>query len=262
MTNQPVDDLGPLSLFVDATGDEPSSEQVSQAQSKLMTRLANQQQPAVSTPWWPRLSLAGASAAAVMVFVFASLWPSEQQLAFAAAVDKLNQIVSFRSVTTTTQGDQVLTQVTSDYQESGQARIEIGQSLSMILDLPSATLLSLNHEAQQYRLSSIGEPGSFDLNSQSAFAFLEELKQVETKADKVLPRQLINNIWSTGFVVTVSNTTMTLWADESTGMPVSLEVTSNLSPSQTMETHVEYEFDVSFPSDHFSLQPPHGYQSD
>ncbi len=262
MTNHNVDDLGPLKAFVDAAGADPSPDQVSKAQNKLMSRLMDQSQKAEKLSWWPRMSLVSATAAAAAVFVFISLWPTEQQLALASVVDKLSQITSYRSVTTTTQGEQVLNRVTSDYREPGQVRIELSHDLSMILDLPNAALLSLDHQQKRYRISELGQPGTFDLNSQASFQFLDQLKQIETDADTILPRQQVDGIWSVGFVVTINGTTMTLWADEATGMPVSLEVTSPLGESQTLETHIQYAFDVSFPDDHFSLEAPEGYQPD
>ncbi|MEM7282249.1 MAG: hypothetical protein AAF438_11545 [Pseudomonadota bacterium] len=261
MTNEHTEELGVLSDFVDAVVDQPRQSQIEQAQHKLMARLATASKRQTLT-WWPKMSLASAAAAAVAMFAMIGFWPGEQQLALASVVEKLNHITSFRAVTTTQQGEQTLTQVTSDFRAPGQVRIELADSLSMILDLPSATLLAINHNAKQYRLSDIGEPGGFQLETQESFRFLEQLKQIETGADTVLARQLVNGKWSVGFVVNIQGNAMTLWAEELTGLPVALEVISNLGEQQTLQVKAQYEFEVSFPDDHFSLEPPLGYTSD
>lgn len=253
------DELGSLQPYVDAIRKLPSDQQTETAQRRLLEQLASKPASKRFSPWrWFPATVTAAAVAIVIGFIL----PNSGQLAFADVIDNLNQVRSFHAVTRVLMGEQTVTTVTSDFAEPGLVRIELPGNTTTIMDTNAMTMVTLMHHAKAYMSMTVGQPNMTlpATPENQALEWLSELKQVQGDADVVYPRKLMNERWVLGFGVTRDNIQMTVWADEIDGLPVSLEVLVNQDGQTLVTTQADYEFNVNFDADHFSLDVPEGYR--
>jgi len=249
----------PLETYIDAvTDDAPEATTTDAAQRRLMHRLddASRSESAKSAPWRLNWGWATAAALAVLVVPLLIIVPgSNGGLVFA---DVQSFFTDFRTMharmTTTMNGNQIMTMdIVVDDQH--RARIDSGDSLSIIVDPNRREMLQLFHDA--VRAARVPLSGDDADEQGSGLEWLAEIRDYQGQARLVDETRLIDGAEVFGFRLTQRAIDMTIWATDS-GRPVLLEMETGHEVAPTT-TRIRFDFDRPVDPERFSLDAPAGY---
>ena len=116
--------------------------------------------------------------------------------------------------------------------------------------------------SNRFRTATIGEvKNDQGINPGNAFlSWLQRLKDLGDKPEKVLGKKELDGKQVTGFVVRDDNRTFTMWIDNATGEPVRIEYDWELNGAAAHVTMKDFHFHLALDESLFSFDVPPGYK--
>lgn len=207
-------------------------------------------------------ALASLSACALAVSL---LFPSLRgdSVVFAQVVDKLQtaQTLSFDSELRSMGDGKPRTMRSRNYyltpgKHRSETRGEGGQSGYVVFNFPSGKVLMVDNNRKEARLSELKGGAEVDIAART----IEDLRALDEQASRSLGEKQIDGVRAKGFVVEQGSATTTVWANETTGNPIRIEIVEKSFPGGPVE-QVWTNIALNEPLDPqlFSVEPPPGY---
>lgn len=248
----------PLKPYIDALRDDaPEPAAADAAQRRLMNRLDR------STPrdskakgWGWRLPAAAAAVLAVLMVPLLMTVPGTNgSLAFAEIQSFFTDFRTLHARLTTSMNGKEILSMEIVVDDEGRARIDSGESLSIIVDPNRQEMLQLFHDAGM--AARVPLPQDADPAETTGLEWLEEIRQYQGQARLLERTRVIDGDEVFGFRLTQRAIDMTLWATGS-GRPVLLEMETGHEVAPTI-TRIRFDFDPPVDPERFSLDVPAGY---
>ncbi|MBY6204525.1 hypothetical protein [Halomonas denitrificans] len=256
----------PLKRYIDAAReDAPAASAADAAQRRLLHRLDQAGEPRATKPdsWSPsrswRVPAATAAVLAIlMVPLLLTVPGSNGGLAFAQVQSFFSDFRTMHARLTTSMNGNEILRMDIVVDDQDRARIDTGDSLTVIVDPTRREMLQLFHDAGlAARVPLTGE----DVEEQSTgLDWLAEIREYQGQARLIEETRSIDGAEVFGFRLTERAVDMTLWAAES-GRPVLLELETG-NEAAPITTRIRFDFDRPVDTDLFRLDVPAGYASE
>ena len=203
-------------------------------------------------------SVVGATALAGLgASLFLGINPSSHSLALSGVIAQLEEITSYSADILIDAQNPDPTRVALSYAEPGHLRVETYNSVTVILNREEKDILVLTGSDRAIRISTDGNMDEEIAEQFAEHLWLDKLRNYRGEAEELLGEREINGVMTNGFVLTVDDTKMTIWADVETELPI--HILAEPLDSDTQIT-IDLAYDVAFGADHFSMEAPEGYQ--
>ncbi|ALS98894.1 hypothetical protein [Lacimicrobium alkaliphilum] len=281
--NLPIDTSQELEKYLQQIkAQTPDKDQTDQAQQRLQQAIAGYQEiPLKSESWLNRLKqrlgtvlparyLAWTGSAAICTLVFGLMFSTAQTPAFAAVVEKLQQISSMSySGVMSSNGLQIM-DLQVYYQAPDKVRIENTPLAGQQQAAPVINILdvSLGKGLILMPGPKMATPFSFTPNQQSMQSveddplyWFEAIKNHQGEVTR-LSAQMVNDTEAVGYQIIEQNILITLWASVKTSLPVKVEVSMPGTGENQGVFHLEadLEFNRQLDPQLFSLTPDSSYR--
>jgi len=241
--------VDPLAQHIDSARAVPDAV-VDAAQARLQQRLHTRGLGrAVRMRWLP---LAGATALALAFLLITPMLPLHRD-AFAAV---RAHFANFNTLTMQIEqhfGGQPLQTTQMRLRADGSLRSDVGDQVSVIIDIPQHRMLTLLHgprEALSMELPA--QPGSTD----DALNWLQEIRQFQGEAEQMQQTRNIAGIEASGWKLALRSTSLTLWATDD-GLPLAMAMEQSGEGGLRMD--IRFEFDLPLADEVTSSNVPAGY---
>jgi outer membrane lipoprotein-sorting protein len=232
--------------------EEPDAAAVQEAQRKLEARLAD-----VSSKSGTRKTrrvggwlAATASAAAVLV---AALWlplASTTALAFSDVQKHFSDFRTLRFEMTQTIAGQQGAPIRVATNRAGDARTEIGDDLTVIVNAAEHRVLTLVHNQR----IAVQHPVDSEVEDVDSLDWMEDIREFQGAATRLPQPRQIDGQTAHGWQLRVENLDIVLWATAD-GLPLEMQ----MKGSAEMRFDFRFEFDAPLPPETFSTAIPDGY---
>jgi len=232
--------------------EEPDAAAVQEAQRKLEARLADvgSKSGARKTRRVGGWLAATASAAAVLV---ATLWlplASTTALAFSDVQKHFSDFRTLRFEMTQTIGGQQAAPIRVATNRAGDARTDIGDDLTVIVNAAEHRVLTLVHDQR----IAVQHPVGSEVGDVDSLDWMEDIREFQGAATRLPQPREIDGKTAHGWQLRVQNLDIVLWATAD-GLPLEMQ----MKGSAEMRFDFRFEFDVPLPPETFSTAIPDGY---
>jgi len=246
-----------LDHFISATSDDqPSQEQVQQAQRRLKQKIDNHKSN--RTSWTPKWMISSASAALMVVVVLVSV-PFQSSLAFTDVQRYFREFSTLKThISMQVMNEQIWTMdVLND--EYGNTRIDMhfGPGTTFILNTAQAEMLVLDHGSQNG--NRINLEGKNSTQPMEQLDWLEKIKNFQGQADRLPETRWINDRETQGFELVIAQQQIQVWADIDSGLPLQTIVTSGDEQVGSFSIKADLSFDEPIDPAQFDVALPDGY---
>jgi outer membrane lipoprotein-sorting protein len=281
--NLPIDTSEGLEKYLQQVkAQTPAKEQAEQAQQRLQQAIAGYQEiPVESESWLRRLKqrlsammpgryVTWTGSAAICTLVFGLMFSATQTPAFAAVVEKLQQIASMSYSGVMSSNGQPIMDLQVYYQAPDKVRIENTPLAGQQKAAPVINILDVSQGKGLILMPGpkMATPFSFTPNQQSMQSveddplyWFEAIKNHQGEVT-TLPTKMVNGTEAVGYKIVEQNILITLWASVQTSLPVKVEV-SMAGPGEREDIfHLEadLEFNRQLDPQLFSLTPDSTYR--
>ncbi len=201
---------------------------------------------------WAGAGLAGAVVATVLLVAPTLFGGGGGGAAFAAVQKRLRDFQTLAMVITQRAGGLDLPTIRVWADRRGNARTDIGDATSVIVNVDSGKVLTLLHAGHTAMLASLPEqvrPGSGD-----ALNWLQKISAFKGRAAPLPGRRVIDGHTVHGWALDMQGIRVELWADDD-DVPRAVDISGSVSYSQRMRLTIDPPLDPS----RFSVMPPPGY---
>lgn len=257
-----------LAACVDAAGSAPPSEQVDQAQNRLMAQLRQAPAPArpdrhsgaatasgaESSPPLRARWLAAASMAALAIIVIAIPLLTQQGDAFAAVQAHFRNFQTLSMRVEQRWDGQMLQTSNMVVDANGVLRTDIGDDLSVIVDPVRGRILTLLHGPKRAMLAPLTQA---ETNPEPALDLLAEIREFKGEAKPLAATRTIDGRVAHGWALEINGGQLVLWADK-TGLPLAMEMETG--GSGRLDIQYRFRFDAPVSPGYLSSDVPPGYR--
>jgi hypothetical protein len=231
--------------------EEPEAAAVQDAQRKLEARLAGVSKPGVyktrRVGGW--LAAAGSAAAVLAAALWMQLAPTTA-LAFSDVQEHFQNFRTLRFLMTQNVAGQEAAPIRVATNRSGDARTDIGDDLSVIVNATERRVLTLVHGE---RLA-VEHPLGSEVADVDSLDWMEDIREFQGAATRLPESRTIDGRVAHGWQLRVQNLDLVLWAT-SDGLPLEMQMNGGAQ----MRFDFRFEFDVPLPPETFSTAIPDGY---
>jgi outer membrane lipoprotein-sorting protein len=232
---------------------EPDAEAVNSAQRKLDAAVAAKMaarpvRPARATRGWL------AAAASALVAAVAVIWlplGTAPALAFAQVQQHFRDFRTLRFDLDQRMNGKPLMNARVSVRNDGSVRTEVGNDVVVVVNSTEMRVLTLVKSARMAVVSPLVEA----TKKEDALKWLDDIRDFKGVAQALPGSRFIGGQRAYGWSLDIGGGNIELWANEA-GLP--LEMTLNQGVDIKMD--FDFEFDVTFPEDHFSTKVPDGYR--
>ncbi len=232
--------------------EEPGAAAVQDAQRKLEARLAD----ATSRSGARRTRRIGgwlAAAASATAVLAAALWmplASTTALAFSDVQEHFQNFRTLRFVMTQEVAGHPGAPIRVATTRTGDARTDIGEDLSVIVNAAERRVLTLVH-AQHI---AVEHPLGSEVGDMDSLDWMEDIREFQGAATRLSGTRIIDGRTAHGWQLRVQNLDIVLWATAD-GLPLQMQMNGGAE----MRFDFRFEFDVQLPPETFSTAIPAGY---
>jgi outer membrane lipoprotein-sorting protein len=232
---------------------EPDAEAVNSAQRKLDAAVAAKMaarpvRPARAARGW---LAAGASALVAAVAVIWLPLGTAPALAFAQVQQHFRDFRTLRFDLDQRMNGKPLMNARVSVRHDGSVRTELGNDVVVVVNSTEMRVLTLVKSARMAVVSPLVEAAK----KEDALKWLDDIRDFQGVAQALPGSRIIGGQRAYGWSLDIGGGNIELWANEA-GLP--LEMTLNQGVDIKMD--FDFEFDVTFPEDHFSTKVPDGYR--
>lgn len=253
-------DLSPeLREHVDAATAEVSPLLVDRAQIRLMNRLHAAGQPMGGKRSTRVLFALGAALALCALLAWPLLKQDGSSSAFAAV---RAHFMNFKTLSMQIEqyvGGTRIQQTRVLVDAQGTTRTDVGEQLSIVVDLQKREVLTLLHDVKRARRTAL--PIGTAPTSGQTFDWLAEIRQFRGQAIRLPTQRLIDNQPAQGWQLDIGSQTMVLWVDKD-GLPLSMEQHTGADDRGGMRLNYRFSFDGALDESQMSTMMPPGYAID
>lgn len=200
---------------------------------------------------WLRPLATAATACAVLVLGVA-LFLGDQRQAFAAVQQHLRDFDTLRLVVEQRMAGEPMMRSTMLLDRHGSLRTDVGEEVSVIVDVPGRTVLTLLHGARQ--ALSMPLPAGRGAPRDDALHWLDTIRDFQGEAAPLPQSREIDGVPLHGWRLETQGMTIDLWADDD-GVPRAME----LGGAQGLTLDYRFAFDVPIDPVLLSSAIPPGY---
>lgn len=200
---------------------------------------------------WPRFALAAASFCALAVFGLA-LFLGQQGPAFAAVQQRLRDFDTLRVSIEQHIGGQTLPASTLLLDRSGSLRTDVGDEVSVIVDIRGGHVLTLLHGSRLALRTPL--PAGPAPRSDDALQWLDAIRNFQGEAQPLGERRSTDGVDLSGWRLHTHGMQIDLWADAD-NLPRSMQV----GGTRGLTLDYRFTFDVPIAADLLSSELPAGY---
>jgi hypothetical protein len=239
-----------LASHLQALVRDPPADALDAAQAKLERRLSGVRKPTPGPARWFGAIAAAATACLVLVLV---LVPTSRGVAFDVVLKHLRDFHTLDLRIEQQAQGMALPTVHVQMDRAGDARTDIGDATSVIVNVSERRALTLLHQPRIGLV--IPLPANAAVRPQDSLKWLDAIRQFQGKATELPGTRVIDGQVTRGWSLDAQGMRIAIWADAD-GVPRAVEVGNG----QVLSQRIHVTVDPAIAPGVFSTQMPAGYR--